>query len=702
MSSSRCAGTIVAQLCAQGVTDAVLASGSRSAPLALAFARAEAEGRLRLHVRFDERSAGFLALGLAKASGRPVPVLTTSGTAVGNLLPAVMEAHHSGVPLLVISADRPAALVGVGANQTTDQARLFQPFVRWSARVASTAAPASWRAQTARACLLAGGAGSRNPGPAHLNVELDQPLVGDETPLPTLSAVVREAPAAPPAVPLAVGPRTLVVCGDATVETGRQAAQLARSGGFPLIAEPSSNARDGALRTGSLLLGSALSAEVERVVVFGHPTLSRPVNRLLARGDVEIIVVSAAPEWPDAGWRAARVVPALVAAGRDESGWLQRWQAAAALVAARVAELVDAQRGLTGPAVAAAVVASVGSGVLMLGSSQPIRDADLACGGNARVLANRGLAGIDGTTSTAVGVALASGEPVTLLCGDLTFLHDANGLAAGLGERRPDLRIVVADDSGGSIFATLEYGADTYADSFERVFGTPPGVDLVRLAEAHGVPVRRVSDEASLAAALRRPIEGLDVVIATIDRARRRELNAQINALASQVITDPAPNRAPRSSAEGVEIILRTASAGDLEGLRSVYRRASLSNATDRDLLLAHPQHLEFDGSALAGGGTTVATTEGEIVGFITVTHDDPDTPEVDDFFVDPDWQRHGIGRRLMLAAIREARESGASALMVTGNPHAEAFYRAVGFLPAGQATTEFGPAPRFRLALGD
>ncbi|WP_298129354.1 2-succinyl-5-enolpyruvyl-6-hydroxy-3-cyclohexene-1-carboxylic-acid synthase [Micropruina sp.] len=559
MSSSRCAGTIVAQLCAQGVTDAVLASGSRSAPLALALASAEAEGRLRLHVRFDERSAGFLALGLAKASGRPVPVLTTSGTAVGNLLPAVMEAHHSGVPLLVISADRPAALVGVGANQTTDQARLFQPFVRWSARVSSMASETSWAAQTARACVLAAGVGSCNPGPAHLNVELDQPLVGGEVALPELAAVVRESSGGSVAAPLVAGPRTVVVCGDAPVAVGRQAAQVARSGGFPLVAEPSSNARDEALRTGSLLLGSALAAEVQRVVVFGHPTLSRSVNRLLARDDVEIIVVSAAPEWPDAGWRATRVVSALVAAEPDDSGWLRRWQAADALLSARVDELVAGQPVLTGPAVAAAVVASVGSGVLMLGNSQPIRDADLATassvtpdcshsgggsliqdaevlpGTGARVFANRGLAGIDGTVSTAVGVALASGEPVTLLCGDLTFLHDANGLAAGLGERRPDLRIVVADDSGGSIFATLEYGDVRYADSFERVFGTPPGVDPVRLAEAHGIPVRRVEDEASLTAALHRPIQGLDVVVATIDRAGRRALNAQLNALANLV-----------------------------------------------------------------------------------------------------------------------------------------------------------------------
>ncbi|MEZ5090791.1 MAG: thiamine pyrophosphate-binding protein [Micropruina sp.] len=178
MSSPRCAAALVAQLCVQGVRDAVLAPGSRSALLALALARAEADGLLRLHVRIDERSAGYLALGLAKAGGRPVAVVTTSGTAVGNLLPAVMEAHHSGVPLVVLSADRPAALVGFGANQTTDQSRMFEPFLRWSARVSSSAPAASWPAQAARAVLLAAGRGTRAPGPVQLNVELAEPLVG--------------------------------------------------------------------------------------------------------------------------------------------------------------------------------------------------------------------------------------------------------------------------------------------------------------------------------------------------------------------------------------------------------------------------------------------------------------------------------------------------------------------------------------------
>ena len=534
MTSSQCAAALVAQLCAQGVTDAVLASGSRSAPLALALARAEADGVLRLHVRFDERSAAFLALGLAKASGRVVPVVTTSGTAVGNLLPAVLEAHHSGIPLLVVSADRPASLVGFGANQTTSQAGLFQGFVRWSARVSSAASAASWTAQTARACLLAAGAASRNPGPTHLNVELDQPLVGDERPLPNARPVT-QTPAGPAEpVLLAAGPRTLVICGDASFDVGRSAADTARAGGVPLIAEPSSNARSASLRTGRLLLGSTLAGEVERVVVFGRPTLSRPVNRLLARDDIELIVVSASPEWVDPGWRATQIVPAV----RLEQGgaeWLDRWLAADAAVSAGVDELVGRQEALTGPPVAAAVVAAVGHGDLVLGNSQPIRDADLTELGRARVYANRGLAGIDGTISTAVGVALASGEPVTLLCGDLTFLHDGNGLAAGRGERRPDLRIVVADDGGGSIFATLEYGDDRYAGAFERVFGTPSGVDPVALAAAHGLPATRVHTAEDLAAALARPIKGVEVLVATVDRTGRRALNDALNALATLV-----------------------------------------------------------------------------------------------------------------------------------------------------------------------
>jgi 2-succinyl-5-enolpyruvyl-6-hydroxy-3-cyclohexene-1-carboxylate synthase len=529
MSSPQCAAAIVAQLVAQDVRDVVLAPGSRSAPLALALARAESSGAVRLHVRYDERSAGFLALGLAKGGGAPVAVVTTSGTAVGNLLPTVMEAHHSGVPLVVLSADRPAAMVGFGANQTTDQARLFEPFARWSARVSSAAPEQSWTAQTARAVLLAADVGSGNPGPVHLNVELAEPLVG-EWAEPVVRAVRQQPAGEPEPIRLPAGPRTLLVCGDAGPAVGTAVARLASEAGLPLVAEPSSNARAVALRTGRLLLAGPLADQVERVVVFGHPTLARPVNRLLARPDVELIVVSASAEWVDPGWRATQVVSGVTFEAADPA-WLEQWTAADATVGAALDRLLDAQPVLTGPVVAAAVLASVGEGALVLGSSQPIRDADLAAATPAEVYANRGLAGIDGTVSTAVGIALARRRAVTLLCGDLTFLHDSNGLSAGVGERRPDMRIVVADDSGGSIFATLEYGDQRYAEVFERVFATPSGVDVAGVARAHGVPVRRVATAAELRDALQAPIDGTEAIVATIDRSARRTLNEAINSL---------------------------------------------------------------------------------------------------------------------------------------------------------------------------
>ncbi len=530
MTSAQCAATIVAQLLAQGVREVVLAPGSRSAPLALALARAEAESRLRLHVRYDERSAGFLALGLAKGSGVPVAVVTTSGTAVGNLLPAVLEAHHAGVPLIVVSADRPAAMVGFGANQTTDQVRFFEPFVRWSARVSSAAPSASWAAQAAKAWLVASGLVSRNPGPVHLNVELAEPLVGPVSdPMATPVRSTASLPGEPLVLP--TGPSTLLVCGDASPEVGAAVAALAADARLPLVAEPSSNARSAAVRTGRLLLGGPLAQRVQRVVVFGHPTLSRPVNRLLARRDVELVVVSPTADWVDPGWHASSVASAVVIEPCD-GAWAAEWSDADARVSSALDDLLADQGVFTGPALAAAVAASVPDGdVLVLGSSQPIRDADLSPLDGQVVYANRGLAGIDGTISTAVGIALATGRPTTLVCGDLTFLHDANGLAAGLGERRPNLRVVVADDSGGSIFATLEYGSAEFSDAFERVFATPSGVDVAGVAEAHGLPVMRVSDATGLQTALARPISGVEVIVARIDRAGRRALDQAINQL---------------------------------------------------------------------------------------------------------------------------------------------------------------------------
>lgn len=535
--SVACARAVLGQLLAQGVTDLVLAPGSRSAPLALVAEAAARDGLLRLHVRVDERAAGFLALGLAKGSGRCVPVVTTSGTAVGNLLSAVMEAHHSRVPLLVVSADRPASLVGTGANQTTEQAELFGGFLRYRARVASAAAPQSWPAQAARAVLAAEGALSRNAGPAQLNLELGLPLVPADGPVggPVPAGAVEAGPAAAPEPVLLPGtPRTLVVCGDAAPATGRAAVELAEAAGVPLLAEPSSNARVGAtaLATGRLLLAGSLGGQVERVVVFGRPNLSRPVTALLSRPDVEVVVVTEAPDYPDPGWRAKLVAPA-VALEPGPAEWLADWQARDADRSARLDALLAGAAGLSGPGLARLVIGSAPADqVLCLANSNPVRDADLAPvrADAGPVYANRGLSGIDGTIGTAVGVALAVNAPTTLLCGDLAFVHDAGSLAIGPMEPRPELRIVVADDRGGSIFATLEYGQQRFADAFERVFATPTGLDLVALAAAYGVPARRLRTADEVAGALAEPASGLEVLVVDVDREGRAELTRLLSA----------------------------------------------------------------------------------------------------------------------------------------------------------------------------
>ena len=522
--SYACAEKVIASLLAGGVTDLVLAPGSRSAPLALAAHRASRAGRLRLHVRIDERTAGFLALGLAKGSGRCVPVVTTSGTAVGNLLPAVMEAHHARVPLLVISADRPEELVGTGANQTTFQPGIFGVFAPTYV-VDAAGDPTSWLDGPASVVQLVEDSDPHRPGPVHVNIAFPEPLVPDQG-APDQGTVPRSGVSrgtVPPAVEagdsaltswdtgtvpvsqiagLPLGPRTVVVCGDAPAADGAAARAFAATARLPLIAEPSSGARFGpnALRCGRLLLGTALADRVERVVMFGHPTLSRPVNRLLTRPDVELIVVGQGGALPNPGRHASQFA-AGVQLAPDPTDWLAQWIRADRATGERVDALLAGLGYPSGPAVAAAVLAA-GDGPLALGNSMAIRDADLAPLTDRPVFANRGLSGIDGTVSTAIGLALATGRPTTLLTGDLSFVHDANALAIGPGQPRPDLRIVVADDAGGAIFATLEYGDPRFADSFEQVFATPSGVDPAALARSYGADAVRVAGLGELADAL--------------------------------------------------------------------------------------------------------------------------------------------------------------------------------------------------------
>lgn len=531
------ARTIVATMISQGIEWVVLAPGSRNAPLALALAAAEGQGLLRIHVRVDERSAGFVALGLARASENPVAVVTTSGTAVGNLLPAVMEARHAGVPLLVLSADRPASMINSGASQTTNQLGTLAGHVLDVARVSSeSGGHADWRHQVRRSLALAAGVRTRQPGPVQLNVELAMPLVGSELNEPLELEEGQQLLAARAdcwgAHAISPGPRTVVLAGDCRPGVGARAVAFAEANNLPLLAEPSSNARQGAtaIATYRLLLAD-LGSQVERVVVFGHPTLSRPVTQLLAREDIELIMVAEDAEWIDPGHQAAVVCDDIEMDAPASEEWLGRWLEADAqrlaqldTASSSVAASPDVGEGLDPRAVHHVLWSALDAeDVVMLGSSNPVRDADLLPVHDQPpvVFANRGLAGIDGTISSAIGLALSLARPVTTIVGDLTFIHDLSALVFGELERVPDLRVMVLDDRGGSIFQGLEQGAETYAEHFERVFGTPQRVHLAAAARGIGVETSECVSLDDLARALARPISGLEVIVVGVDRSRR-------------------------------------------------------------------------------------------------------------------------------------------------------------------------------------
>lgn len=536
-SSTDLARAVVARLVATGVREIVLAPGSRNAPLAFAAYDADRAGAVRLHTRIDERSAGFLALGLTKAGSRAA-VLCTSGTAVANLHPAMLEAAHAGVALVAVTADRPARLRGTGANQTTDQVGIFGPLVPTHDVAAVGMVPDV-------AALAPPGTRPNHLGPpVHLNVQLEEPLVpGDRwAEAPATGAERKRGPFLGDDVertPIPLGPRTVVVAGD---DAGPPARVLAERAQWPLLAEPSSGSRTGthAIRTYRLLLGSALGEEVERVVVLGHPTLSRPVSRLLSREDVEVWSVPAVGVWPDRPFAVDHEVAAAAVDEGTDTAWLDRWREADARVSRDLDALLAAEPGLTPYAVAGAVARALPEGgLLVVGASNPIRDLDLMVpryrvGARRKVVANRGLSGIDGVVSTAIGAALGRpGSTRSLaLVGDVTFLHDSNGLVLGPDEPRPDLTVVVVNDDGGSIFATLEQGAPAYADRYDRLFGTPHGVDLASLCAATRTPYLEARSVAELDQVLASPNGGLEVVEAVCRRDDRRDLDARIRALA--------------------------------------------------------------------------------------------------------------------------------------------------------------------------
>ena len=557
--STAMATVLIDEMIRCGVREIVLAPGSRSAALAFAAHAAAGEGRVRLHVRIDERSAGFLALGMAKTSHRPVPVITTSGTALANLHPAVLEASHAGIALVVVSADRPAGLRGTNANQTTDQVKFFGDAVRAFADIppgfvgpSETEQVASWRSLVSRMTATASGRTTGASGPVHINAQFAEPLTPDaeggwtsacsgrphEMPWTSTAGPTRHPSLGHPE-PLDTEPeRTVLVAGD---DAGPPARILAEQAGWPLLAEPTSGARtgDNAIRTYRLLLADEdLSSRIERVVVCGHPTLSRPVTALLSRADVEVIAIPTATGWTDPGHQVSRVVRAATAETADPA-WLQEWQERDVALSRKLDELLEGQGELTPHQVAATVSAALPpAGLLFVGASNPVRDLDLTVahypvGERRLVIANRGLSGIDGSVSSAIGAALGrtGTSRAFALLGDVTFLHDSNGLLIGPDEARPDLTIVVTNDDGGSIFASLEQGGPSHADSYDKLFGTPHGTDIAALCAASRTSHWRVDSLEELRHALASPSGGIEVIETVVRRDNRRELDAAIRNL---------------------------------------------------------------------------------------------------------------------------------------------------------------------------
>lgn len=545
------------ELVANGVGDVVLCPGSRNAPLSMALHSADAASRLRLHVRIDERGAGFLALGLARGSGVATAVATTSGTAVANLHPAVLEAHHGGVPLLVLSADRPHHLREVGANQVIDQMTVFGSGVlRYRHEIAAVPTGSDrtgyWRGQVCRALAACRGAlTSGRPGPAQLNVPFDVPLLPDPPGSGGDGLVeyddvrgrrgrpwTRIAAAIPDGEPIAApqpGEKCLFVA-DLTHPMARPVAEA----GYPVISEAGGLGGAHVLAAGIHLLADADFLEryrPDRVIVLGRPTLFRAVSALLARPTVDVVDNPVGYTDLAGSVRAVGPMPADLRPAPETlpAGWVEAWRAADAAASAAINSVLAHRDIATSAVLARAVSRHVAhSATLVLGSSQPPRDIGrfAAPRDDVRILANRGVAGIDGAVSTAIGAALASnrtGAAIALM-GDLTFLHDVNALAIGPHEPRPDLTIVVANNDGGGIFVTLEPGEPQHAAAFERVFGTPTGALLAPIVEGFGAEHLLAATDDELAEAVATPPSGIRVVEVPVGRTDLRGLDAEVAA----------------------------------------------------------------------------------------------------------------------------------------------------------------------------
>lgn len=568
--------TLLDELARQGVRDVVVSPGSRSGPLALA---AAADPRLRLHVRIDERTAAFLALGIARGRDDrlPVVVICSSGTATANHAPAVREADLARVPLLLLTADRPEELRDTGANQTMDQVGLHGGALRWFADIGDVGAAElgdHLRRVAARAVATAAGGPSGPPGPVQVNVRLREPLfdadgaaLAGRRPQPRWSPppstpTGQDQPLPEPVAELVALPRVLVVVGDAAPEPAQLLAAAADRG-WPVIAEPTSGARlaHPALRAGHWLAATSdfvAAHPPDAVLVAGRPNLSRPTGALIAAA-ARVVLVDPHDTWWDPGVSAGQRVTAPV------SGWVEglrrrpkvtdeRWAATWFDADRAAADVVaDAVLRDDGRVTELGLVAELGrvlppQSLLVCASSLPIRHLNetMPPRADVRVIGNRGVSGIDGFVSTAIGAGLGHEGPTVALTGDLSLLHDLTGFVTGPDEPLPSLPVVVLDNGGGGIFDLLPHLADVDHATFRRLFTTPQQIDLAALAAAARVAHVTLERCDELAAALRRAWQrpGITLLHAHTDAAEEARRYRRTLA-AAQAAISPGRSASP-------------------------------------------------------------------------------------------------------------------------------------------------------------
>ncbi len=508
--STLLARVIVRQIIEAGVTDVVISPGSRNAPLSIAFHQASVKGLIKLHVRIDERTAAFFALGIAKASGRPVPIVCTSGTAVANYHPAVLEASHTNVPLLVLTADRPASLRKTGANQTTEQARIFGKAVRYFADVSGSVYPMELPFN------------SLQSGPVHLNIQFEEPLVGDKSDN-WLNDLTISAPKVfdrkTPGTFYTKSTRGVLVIGhDRGGLSADAVRRFAEELSWPVIAEDPLTFKN-AISHASVFLTSKTIAEdlaPDTVVVIGRTTLSRSINSFIKMARKEIVIDPrmATVDGDRMANQKFLQLPKVEVQPAD-SDYAEKWQKYSQRAAKMIGDISTWSEALIAREIGSAIPAGTS---LFVSSSRPIRDFEgfAVARDGVETFANRGLAGIDGNISTALGIASQRTSTVAVL-GDLGFLHDLTGL---IHNEDINLKILVINNDGGGIFSTLSQRG---VPGFEEVFGTPHGKDLAAIASAIGVPAKNISTQVELKAEIVAPVKGVSIVVVT---APDREANA--------------------------------------------------------------------------------------------------------------------------------------------------------------------------------